>query len=86
MAGVAMASAYDVALAAGASVVSTVVGSFGGVPSNVLVGAGSVVAPVLGFVAGHSGVNIVGDLVPLWLEESNKATSEKGTRQSVPFF
>jgi hypothetical protein len=76
VAGVAVASAA-VSLAVVASVVSAVVGSSGGVPSDVLVGAGSVVAPVLGAGAGRSGVNIVGDLVPLWLEESNKATSPR---------
>jgi hypothetical protein len=74
MAGVASAS---VSLAAVASMVSAVVGSSGVVPSNVLLGAGLVVAPVLGAGAGRSGVNIVGDLERLWLEESNKATSPR---------
>jgi hypothetical protein len=59
------------------SVVASLVGSSAGVLSDALGSSGSVVSPALDAGGGRSGVNIVGDLVPLWVEESNDATSPR---------
>jgi hypothetical protein len=75
-------------VAAGSSVVASLVGSSTGVLSDALGSSDSVVSPALDAGAGRSGVNIVGDLVPLWVEESSDATSPRsmvcgGRRESV---
>jgi hypothetical protein len=80
---VVLAVPSDVAMTPVASVVSALVGASGGVPSDALVGSGSVGSPAWGVGAGRSGVNMVGELVPLWVEESNDATSPRSMMLGV---
>jgi hypothetical protein len=73
---------------AGSTLVASLVGSSAGVLSAALGSSDSVVSSAFDAGAGRSGVNIVGDLVPLWVEESNDAMSPRsmvcgGRRESV---
>jgi hypothetical protein len=51
--------------------------------SDALGSSDAVVSPALDASGGRSGVNMVGDLVPLWFEESSDATSPRSIVRDV---